>query len=232
MLYCPHLPPGGWVHSVSFSGDGGRVCWVGHDSSLTVADASREMAKSQLKTEYLPFTAVTWVSQNNLVAVVGVLFFFGVTHSWDHIFKLSLVHLHAFTSSLSLLLLYHVRQSFALSLTQKICSFTFLFAYYSPPYLFALNLINHVHHDILVFFSQGHGCCPMLYSVDDSGKLTFVTKLDAAQRKESGSLTSVPAFLIVYYFIANSICSEGFMTTFFHALFEIYVSSDYIFTWV
>lgn len=74
-----HSTPGGWVHSVSFSGDGGRVCWVGHDSSLTVADASREMAKSQLKTKYLPFTAVTWVSQNNLVAVVGILC--KVTHS-------------------------------------------------------------------------------------------------------------------------------------------------------
>ncbi|MPC92019.1 Actin-related protein 2/3 complex subunit 1A [Portunus trituberculatus] len=62
---------GGWVHSVSFSGDGNRVCWVGHDSSLTVADAGKEMAKTQLKTEYLPFTAVTWVSLNSLVAVVS-----------------------------------------------------------------------------------------------------------------------------------------------------------------
>lgn len=61
------------MHSVSFSGDGNRVCWVGHDSSLTVADAGKEMAKTQLKTEYLPFTAVTWVSLNSLVAVVGPL---------------------------------------------------------------------------------------------------------------------------------------------------------------
>lgn len=80
MLNCSYLPLGGWVHSVSFSGDGGRVCWVGHDSSLTVADASREMAKSQLKTKYLPFTAVTWVSQNSLVAVVGILC--KAAHSW------------------------------------------------------------------------------------------------------------------------------------------------------
>lgn len=97
------------MHSVSFSGDGNRVCWVGHDSSLTVADAGKEMAKTQLKTEYLPFTAVTWVSLNSLVAV-------------------------------------------------------------------------------------GHGCCPMLYSVDDMGKLTFVTKLDVAQKKESGSLSAMKKF--------------------------------------
>nr|UQI49955.1 actin-related protein 2/3 complex subunit 1a-like protein [Cherax quadricarinatus] len=100
---------GGWVHSVSFSGDGNRVCWVGHDSSLTVADAGKEMAKTQLKTEYLPFTSVTWVSLNSLVAV-------------------------------------------------------------------------------------GHGCCPMLYSVDDTGKLTFVTKLDVAQKKETGSLSAMRKF--------------------------------------
>lgn len=59
------------MHSVSFSADGNRVCWVGHDSSLTVADASKEMSKTQLKTQYLPFTAVSWVSLNSLVAVVS-----------------------------------------------------------------------------------------------------------------------------------------------------------------
>ena len=31
---------GGWVHSVSFSGDGQRLAWVGHDSSISVVDAS------------------------------------------------------------------------------------------------------------------------------------------------------------------------------------------------
>lgn len=73
MRHLHTLATGGWVHSVSFSGDGNKVCWVGHDSSLTVADAGKEMAKTQLKTEYLPFTAVTWVSLNSLVAVVGTL---------------------------------------------------------------------------------------------------------------------------------------------------------------
>ncbi|KAF2353605.1 WD40 repeat [Trinorchestia longiramus] len=96
---------GGWVHGVSFSWDGNRVCWVGHDSSVSVADASREMAKTQLKTPHLPFTAVTWISKNSLLAA-------------------------------------------------------------------------------------GHGCCPMVYAVEDSGKLTFVSKLDIAQKKESSNMST------------------------------------------
>lgn len=35
---------GGWVHNVSFSGDGSRVAWVAHDSSISVADATRSGA--------------------------------------------------------------------------------------------------------------------------------------------------------------------------------------------
>ena len=61
---------GGWVHSVSFNADGNRVCWVGHDSSVSVADASKEMAKTQLKTPHLPFTAITWISHNTILAAV------------------------------------------------------------------------------------------------------------------------------------------------------------------
>ena len=38
------LHGGGWVHSVSFSADGNRLAWVGHDSSVSVADATRGMA--------------------------------------------------------------------------------------------------------------------------------------------------------------------------------------------
>lgn len=100
---------GGWVHGVSFSSDGSRVCWVGHDSSVSVADASREMAKTQLKTPHLPFTAVTWIGVNTILAA-------------------------------------------------------------------------------------GHGCCPMVYAVEDSGKLNFVTKLDIAQKKETSSHSAMHMF--------------------------------------
>jgi len=100
---------GGWVHSVSFSGSGERVCWVGHDSSVSVADASRDMAKNQLKTPHLPFTAVTWLTKNSILAA-------------------------------------------------------------------------------------GHGCCPMLYSVEDSGRLSFVTKLDVSTKKDTSSLSAMRKF--------------------------------------
>jgi len=100
---------GGWVHSVAFSADGNRVCWVGHDSSVSVADAGREMAKSQLKTPHLPYTAVTWLSPNSILAA-------------------------------------------------------------------------------------GHGCCPMMYAVEDSGKLSFVTKLDVSTKKETSNLSAMRKF--------------------------------------
>ena len=32
---------GGWVHSVAFSSDGARLAWVSHDSSISVADATK-----------------------------------------------------------------------------------------------------------------------------------------------------------------------------------------------
>ena len=34
---------GGWVHDVSFSHDGEFLAWVGHDSSLSVVNATTEM---------------------------------------------------------------------------------------------------------------------------------------------------------------------------------------------
>ena len=34
---------GGWVHDVSFSHDGELLAWVGHDSSVSVANAQADM---------------------------------------------------------------------------------------------------------------------------------------------------------------------------------------------
>lgn len=100
---------GGWVNSVAFSPDGNKVCWVGHDSSITVVDATREMTKSQLKTEFLPYIAITWITPRSLVAA-------------------------------------------------------------------------------------GHGCCPMLYSVDEDGKLSQISQIDTAQKKEQGTLSAMNKF--------------------------------------
>lgn len=61
---------GGWVHSVNFSSSGDRIAWVGHDSSISVADASKGMAVSVIRTDFLPFLACLWVSENRLIAAV------------------------------------------------------------------------------------------------------------------------------------------------------------------
>ena len=34
---------GGWVHGVSFSASGSRLAWVSHDSTVSVADASKSV---------------------------------------------------------------------------------------------------------------------------------------------------------------------------------------------
>lgn len=59
---------GGWVHSVSFSASGDRLVWVGHDSSVSVVDAAKNMQMVTVKTSYLPFLSVTWVTENSIVA--------------------------------------------------------------------------------------------------------------------------------------------------------------------
>lgn len=63
---------GGWVHSVSFSGDGGKVAWVAHDSSISVADAVKPGAQTagpiRVRTPFLPFLSVVWVGKDRIVA--------------------------------------------------------------------------------------------------------------------------------------------------------------------
>lgn len=58
---------GGWVNSVSFSPDGSKICWVGHDSAINIADANNNNAVTKLKTEFLPFLSCHWISQNSIV---------------------------------------------------------------------------------------------------------------------------------------------------------------------
>lgn len=64
----PNTPNGGgWVHSVSFSADGNKIAWVGHDSSINVADASKDKAIFKLKTKHLPFLTCSWITNNSIV---------------------------------------------------------------------------------------------------------------------------------------------------------------------
>ena len=59
---------GGWVHAVSFSGDGSKLAWVGHDSSISVADAGKDMMVMKLRTDLLPLLTLTWITDKTLVA--------------------------------------------------------------------------------------------------------------------------------------------------------------------
>jgi len=59
---------GGWVHAVSFSGDGSKLAWVGHDSSISVADAAKDMMVMKLRTDLLPMLTLTWLTGSKLLA--------------------------------------------------------------------------------------------------------------------------------------------------------------------
>lgn len=58
---------GGWVNSVCFSPDGNKICWVGHDSTINVADATAGNLVVKLKTEFLPFLSCQWISTTSIV---------------------------------------------------------------------------------------------------------------------------------------------------------------------
>lgn len=58
---------GGWVHSIRFSPSGNRLAWVGHDSSLSVVDATAQDSLTTVKEWYLPFTSLCWASEASLV---------------------------------------------------------------------------------------------------------------------------------------------------------------------
>lgn len=65
----PNTPNGGgWIHSVAFSPCGNKICWVAHNSSICVADATKGNAVMRLYTEHLPFLSCIWIGSNNIVA--------------------------------------------------------------------------------------------------------------------------------------------------------------------
>lgn len=59
---------GGWVHSVSFSPSGDKIAWVGHDSSVSVADSTQDNRLVMVKDSFLPFMGITWITENSIVA--------------------------------------------------------------------------------------------------------------------------------------------------------------------
>jgi len=59
---------GGWIHAVSFSSSGSKLAWVAHDSSISVADAERDLIVSRLRTDLLPLLTLTWAGPSTLLA--------------------------------------------------------------------------------------------------------------------------------------------------------------------
>ena len=53
---------------MSFSADGNKLAWVGHDSSISVADATKENAVFNFKTKFLPFLSCIWIAPNTILA--------------------------------------------------------------------------------------------------------------------------------------------------------------------
>lgn len=100
---------GGWVNSVCFSTDGNKICWVGHDSTINVADATSNNAVTKLKTEFLPFLSCQWLSPTSIVVA-------------------------------------------------------------------------------------GHSCIPLIYSVDQTNKITLAGKLDQSLKKEATGVSAMKIF--------------------------------------
>lgn len=59
---------------MAFSGDGNRLCWVAHDSSISVADVTQgSPVVFKLRTDTLPFLTCVWVNHNHIVAAVSTI---------------------------------------------------------------------------------------------------------------------------------------------------------------
>lgn len=64
------LITGVWIHSVCFSVDGNKLAWVGHDCSLSIADASGggSPVVKTIRNQYLPLLSCIWVAPNSILA--------------------------------------------------------------------------------------------------------------------------------------------------------------------
>lgn len=83
---------GGWVHGVSFSPDGNKLAWIGHDSSFSVVDMNKDKDVCTIKFSQLPLTACTFVTANSVVAAghdcTPVLYSGDDNNKWTYVDKL------------------------------------------------------------------------------------------------------------------------------------------------
>ena len=52
------------MHAVCFSADGNKLAWVGHDSSISVADATKDMMVMKLRIDLLPMLTLTYIGDS------------------------------------------------------------------------------------------------------------------------------------------------------------------------
>ena len=55
------------MHGVSFSPSGNKLAWVGHDSTISVINQTKE-AVVTVRTKYLPFLTCLFSSENSIIA--------------------------------------------------------------------------------------------------------------------------------------------------------------------
>lgn len=85
----------GWVHHLSFSPSGCRMAYVAHDSTIAVIDTNRSLDEAVvLRTVYLPFTSVQWVTEKSLIAAVS----FVALDTFSDFYRLKLSNFFVFSS--------------------------------------------------------------------------------------------------------------------------------------
>jgi len=60
-------PSGGWVHAVGFSPSGNVLAFASHDASITIVYPGSN-AIFNVRTSWLPFVALSWTNEENLIA--------------------------------------------------------------------------------------------------------------------------------------------------------------------
>ncbi|KAM7536618.1 hypothetical protein Aperf_G00000083672 [Anoplocephala perfoliata] len=70
LLFEAYNGHGSWIHSVCFSADGNKLAWVGHDCSVSVADAGagKPPVVRTVHHQYLPLLSCIWVAPNSILA--------------------------------------------------------------------------------------------------------------------------------------------------------------------
>ncbi len=84
-----HSPCNGWVHDCAFSPDGNAIAFTGHDSTLNVFYQAENKLQS-VKTKFLPFMSLVWLSNDAIVAAGQdcVPFLFQKKQEWIIVDKL------------------------------------------------------------------------------------------------------------------------------------------------